>query len=269
MRLSGSNAMRGAHGATRTPTLGRSHGILLLLLGGIVLTVLLRQTEYHRARFAAEVLGIVLGGAGTVLVFGLTRPSPQVVTRAYVLLSRHTRLLLVAGMTSLFGFAIATAAIHRVSPQLRELPGVGGLVTLDWVLSLTMLAIAGSTLLCVGLMAIVARPTAGVRVGTAPDGVTLERLWAAANGDSVQSLRTCFASSTQGERLCGNWAEFAGPLGSSQIVLVRSAAKGGRVWSEWYACRHTDRSVRRWVLVATEQAGRINGDGEFFQHVSG
>jgi hypothetical protein len=262
MRLSGSGARNG------TPTLGRSHGGLLLLLGGVVLTVLLRQTEYHRARLAAEVLGITLGGAGSVLVFGLTRPSPQVVTRAYVLLSRHTRLLLIAGMSLMYGFAVATAAVRRVAPQLREVPGLGGLVTLDWVLSLSMLAIAGSTLLCVGLMAIVARPTSAAAVDTATDGTSLERLWAAANGENTRVLRMCFALSLQGERLWQRWVEITGPVGSSQIVLVRSAAKGGKVWSEWYARSYTDRSVRRWVLVATEHAGLINGDGELFQHVS-
>jgi hypothetical protein len=263
MRLSGPSA------GSKTLTLGRLHGILLLALGGIVLTVLLRQTEYHRARLAAEVLGIALGGAVTVLVFGLTRPSPQVVTRAYVLLSRHTRRLLISGMMSLFGFAIATAAIHRVAPQLREVPGLGGIVTLDWVLSLSMLAIAGSTLLCVGLMAMVARPTAATSVRVAPDGATLERLWAAANGENAQALRVCFAESKQGAFLARLWAECAGPLGSSQVVLVRSAARSGRIWSEWYACSHDDGSIRRWVMVATEHAGRISDDGAFFQHLPG
>lgn len=259
----------GSGAGSKSPTLGRFHGLLLLALGGFVLTVLLRQTEYHRARLAAEVLGIVLGGAATVLVFGLTRPSPQVVTRAYVLLSRHTRRLLIAGMTSLFGFAVATAAVHRVAPQLRQVPGLGGIVTLDWVLSLSMLAIAGSTLLCVGLMAMVARPTAAASVGAAPDGATLERLWAAANGEDAQALRACFAPSKQGESLARTWAECAGPMGSSQVLLVRSAAKAGRTWSEWYARRHDDGSVRRWVVVATEHASRIGDDGVFYQHLPG
>jgi len=261
MRLSGSGQMN------RAPTLGRLHGFLLLLLGSIVLTVLLLQTEYHRARLAAEVLGIAVGGAGAMLVFGLTRPSPQVVTRAYVLLSRHTRVLLIAGMILLFGFAIATSAIRRVAPQLREVPGLGGIVTLDWVLSLAMLAIAGSTLLCVGLMAIVARPPKDAADCATADGVKLERLWAATNAEDFQAFRACFARSAPGDRLCRAWAEVAGPLGGSQIVLVRSAAKGGRIWSEWYACRHSDRSICRWVLVATEHAGCISGDGVLFQPI--
>jgi hypothetical protein len=258
----------GSGAGGKSPTLGRLHGLLLLALGGIVLTVLLRQTQYHRARLAAEVLGIVLGGAATVLVFGLTRPSPQVVTRAYVLLSRHTRRLLIAGMTSLFGFAVATAAVHRVAPQLRQVPALGGIVTLDWVLSLSMLAIAGSTLLCVGLMAMVARPTAAA-AGAAPDGATLERLWAAANGDDGQALRACFAAGKQGESLMRTWAACAGPMGSSQVLLVRSAARAGRTWSEWYARRHDDGAVHRWVVVANEQAGRLGDDCAFYQFLAG
>jgi hypothetical protein len=251
-----------------TPTLARSHGLLLLLLGGIVLTVLLLQTEYHRARLAAEVLGIALGSTGALLVFGLSRPSPQVVTRAYVMLSRQTRMLLIAGMALLFGFAIATSAIRRVAPQLRNVPGLGGIVTLDWVSSLTMLAVAGSTLMCVGLMAIVARASKDIADDATADGASLERLWRATNAADFQAFRACFALSGQGERLCRTWADFAGPLGGSQVVLVRSAATGGRTWSEWYACRDADRSIRRWVLVASEHSGRISGDGEIFQYVS-
>ena len=257
----------GANSESRNPTLGRSHGLLLLLLGSIVLTVLLLQTEYHRARLAAEVLGIAVGGTGAALVFGPTRPSPQVVTRAYVLLSRHARVLLITGMLSLFGFAIATSAIGRVAPQLRDVPGLGGIVTLDWVLSLSMLAMAGSTLLCVGLMAVVARPRRAAADCPTGEGVALERLWAAANAEDFQAFRACFARSAPGDRLCRAWAEVAGPLGGSQIVLVRSAAKGGRIWSEWYACRHSDRSICRWVLVATEHAGCISGDGVLFQPI--
>jgi hypothetical protein len=261
MRLSSPSRAAGAS------TVGRSHGLLLLLLGTIVLATLLRQTEGHRARLAAEVLGMALGGSGAVLIFGLTRPSPQVVTRAYVLLSRHMRLLLIGGMALLFGFAVATAAVHRVAPQLREVPGLGGVVTLDWVLSLSMLAIAGSTLLCIGCMAIVARPRQAAGSDVVVAGVALERLWSATNCREGQALRRCFAAGQAGEHLFGRWSEFAGPLGSHQIVLVRSAALDGRVWSEWYARSEDGGSTRRWVLVASEQAGRIGGDGELFEHV--
>jgi len=252
--------------AGASSTVGRSHGLLMLLLGTVVLTTLLQQTQGHRARLAAELLGVLLGGSGAVLIFGLTRPSPQVVTRAYVLLSRHMRLLLIGGMALLFGFAVATAAVHRVAPELRQVPGLGGIVTLDWVVSLSMLAIAGSTLLCVGCMAIVARPRKLVAGGLVA-GVALERLWSAANSHDGQALRTCFAAGTAGELLAGRWSDLAGPVGHQQIVLVRSAALDGRVWSEWYARSADGLAIRRWVLVATEQAGRVSGDGEIFAHV--
>ena len=49
-------------------TLGRFHGVLLLILGVTVLAVLLRATGGHRARLAAEVLGILLGGAASAIV---------------------------------------------------------------------------------------------------------------------------------------------------------------------------------------------------------
>lgn len=258
-----------AQRAGSASTVGRSHGVLMLLLGTIVLTTLLQQTQGHRARLAAELLGVVLGGSGAVLIFGLTRPSPQVVTRAYVLLSRHMRRLLIGGMALLYGFAVATAAVHRVAPQLRQVPGLGGLVTLDWVVSLSMLAIAGSTLLCFGCMAIVARPRKAVTTGSLVAGVALERLWSAANGHDGQALRMCFTAGTAGARLYSRWSEFAGPIGVHQVVLVRSAALEGRVWSEWYARSADGLDIRRWILVATEQAGRISGDGELFQHVPG
>ncbi len=255
---------------SQRPILGRVHGILLVLLGAIVITVLIHQSGGHRARLAAEILGIALGGGVTLLVFGLARPSPQVVTQAYRLLSPHTLVSLATGMTGLYGFALATAIVHHVLPQLhlKEVPGVGGMVTLVWVFALMSLGIAGSTLIGIGMMAIAARADA-MRARHQPvAGAALERLWAAANGEREHALRMCFAQTVQGDQVLQQWLACAGPLGSSHVVLVRAATSGGRLWSEWYAHNYTDNSVRRWVLSATEQAERIGPDGEVFQYAS-
>lgn len=243
-------------------TLGRVESVLLMALGLTVLLCLFGITQDHRARLAAEVLGTILGAAATILVVGVARPSPQLVTRAYVRISPHTRTLLIAGMVTLFGVAVATAVAHEIAPGLRDVPGLGGLVTLDWVLSLTLLAIAGSTLLFLGLVALVARPTPSAPAGPR-EGAALERLWAAANGQSVEALRQCFVG-PDGEALFGQWLALVGPPGAAAVLLVRSAAAWERSWSEWHTIPAAGSPSQRWLLVATERGGRLAG-GQLFQ----
>src|SRR6185312_11728234 len=164
---------------------------------------------------------------------GVARPSPQLVTRAYVRLSPHTRTLLMAGMATLLGVAVVTAIAHQVAPGLRNVPGLGGLVTLDWVLSLMLLAIAGSTLLFLGLVALTARPTAPATLGPS-QGAALERLWAAANRQGEDELRQCFAAGPAGDALFEQWIDCVGSPGGASVLLVRSAVVWGRTWSEWH-----------------------------------
>lgn len=243
--------------------LGRLHGLLLLLLGASVLALLLHSTEGHRARLAAEGLGVLLGGAAATVVSGISRPSPQVVTRAYVRLNRHMRRCLLAGMTILFGFAAVTAIARRMAPGLREVPALGGLVTFDWVLSLTMLAVAGAALLLIGLLALVARPVTAAL--PAPDGGRiLERLWSASNSDRGEELRACFTDDPAGDALYRQWRALSGPAGGTHVILVRSTTIWGRSLSEWCARSEGDMATQRWILIAREYAGRV-ATGEFFR----
>jgi hypothetical protein len=188
------------------------------------------------------------------------------VTRAYASLSKIARLLLATGTLLLFGFGISTAGLAEVVPNLRDIPGFGGMVTLDWVVSLTLLATAGSILLSLGILAcravtITDNPIAAVRIGD-----ILVQLWEASNGSSDEDLRECFGESDSGEQLYRSWLSVIGSPGSSQTLLVRSSVVLGKSWSEWH-CLSPD--VRRdtreshHVLLAHIEAGKIMS-GELF-----
>ena len=246
------------------PVLGRRGGLLLALLGLAVLAILVNASQGHRARLAAEGLGVLAGGAATALVLGRVRPSPDLATRAYLHLGRPARALLVAGLVALFGFALGTAGLHRIFPHLQHVPGFGGLVTLDWVVSLGLLATAGSTLFCLGVGACLAR-------GDAPaadqGGLPLERLWAASNRGDAGELAACFDAGEGGRRLLGEWLRLLGPPGTTQVLLVRTATVWGRSWSEWQFGRPDGAGRLAWrrrLLVAREAGGRLAA-GELYE----
>ena len=251
----------------RTSLVGRGSGLLLLVLGVTILGVLFWATGGHRARLVAETLGVLVGGSMTILFVGVSRPSPQVVTRAYVRLSRNTRALLIAGIAMVLGFAVVTAAIEPAIPRLREIPAFGGVVTLDWVLSLTVLAIAGTTLLLLGMVTIGARPAATPRAESMATDFLLERLARASNGNAPHALRACFTHDEAGECSFRAWCALLATYEGSHVVLVRSATVWDRLWSEWHLRAEQGGHVQRWILVAQAAEGCIANVEVFRQQV--
>ena len=245
--------------------LGRGGGLLLVALGLTVLCLLFWATQGHRARLAAEGLGVLMGGGLTLAVVGLSRPSAQVVTRAYVRLSRHTRALLIVGISMVFGFALVMAAIEPAMPRLRETPAFGGLITLDWVLSLTVLAVAGAMLLLLGVVAVGAHPANSFSTSAPAAGhFLLERLAYASNSGNADLLRACFTADGAGERTYREWRAVLAAADAQQAILVHSATVWGRLWSEWHLLSGSGHSAQQWILVAQQAGGQIDG-ADFFR----
>lgn len=245
--------------------LGRAGRLLLIALGLVAVSLLFRATGGHRARLAAEALGVLAGGGLTLVVVGVRRPSPQIVTRAYAGLGAYARALFVAGIGLLFGFGLLTASVAATMPGLREVPALGGLVTLDWVVSLTVLGTAGSILLSLGILAWRAEIGPEQRpASVAADDAILERLWSASNEGDMDALRRCFGPRREGERLFHTWCDAVGPLGTSQVLLVSSSTVWDKALSEWHV-RAAEVAgapgVRRFILLAHADAGAIaSGD---------
>ncbi|MCL4544037.1 MAG: hypothetical protein M1118_05485 [Chloroflexi bacterium] len=243
--------------------LNRRAGAFLFVLGVVVLAVLFRSTEGHRARITAEALGATTGLVITLIAVGVTRPSRLHITRAYIRLSQQARRLLILGMGLLFGFATITAAVQQFAPPLQPLPAIGGIVTLDWVLSLFFIATAGGTLVGLGAFTCIAR-TQAIPNRAAARITVLERLWLACDRSDVAAMSACFSGSPSGRALFREWSDITGSLGSARVVLIESATVWDQLIAVWHVNNPQNAVNPQHVVLLCRESGRQLEQGEIF-----